>query len=758
MLKTSRVVAAAVAGSALLLGGFLALSSPAGATTSVSLSVDDAGTNAPWTGTETTGASAYATASIGGDASESPSGTVVYSFFDGATCSGSALETDSVTLGGTGTTAAPSTTVGALDAGDYSFQAAYSGDTNYAGGAACTTFSVGIAGPSLSTAVVVANTSTPWGSFEPLGTSAQDTAVLTGDDGIAATGTVTYNYYANPFCTGTPVSDEVTLAAGAVPNSSSTTSLSDPHAYSYQALYSGDPNYSAASGPCDAFYVDFNVIIPSPLLVSTIYDGGTNAPWGNQEVTGATAFDAATFSGVTFEVAVTGTVSFSLFSNSDCSGSTFQSIGTVDVDNGANSFTVSSPTSDALSAGTYSFLAQYSGNGNLAYTAQDVCQTFSVGRATPSTPFVANLPTTGIPGGGFTAVVNTTGDGIKSVTSNSAGTCTVSADGLTVFFVAQGTCSLTAHVAQGANYDSAVGTPQTLSISASSPSTNVLYPSSGASVSGRSSLVDASAVNAAAVQVFLVGGSYGLSGDAICAATPTLYGWLCDWDTTTAANGNYLLQSMATNTNGSTRSAFVAITVDNPAPSTSVVIPSDGTAIAGNPSLDAAASPGVTKVQYEITGGSYNHVTVATAAPTIYGWLASWNTTAFPNGAYAVQSVASYAGGVSGTSAPINVTVNNAGPSTAVVVPSNTASLSGTTQHLDASASSGVAQVVYQVSGGPSDLNDVKIATASPTIYGWLATWNTTTVPDGAYTLQSVASYAGGVSGTSPGISITVSN
>ena len=50
------------------------------------------------------------------------------------------------------------------------------------------------------------------------------------------------------------------------------------------------------------------------------------------------------------------------------------------------------------------------------------------------------------------------------------------------------------------------------------------------------------------------------------------------------------------------------------------------------------------------------------------------------------------------------------------------------------------------------------VATASPTIYGWLASWNTTTVPNGTYTLQSVASYAGGVSAASAPITIMVTN
>lgn len=41
---------------------------------------------------------------------------------------------------------------------------------------------------------------------------------------------------------------------------------------------------------------------------------------------------------------------------------------------------------------------------------------------------------------------------------------------------------------------------------------------------------------------------------------------------------------------------------------------------------------------------------------------------------------------------------------------------------------------------------------------GWLAAWNSTTVPNGSYTLQSIASYRGEVTGASAGITITVSN
>jgi outer membrane protein assembly factor BamB len=95
-------------------------------------------------------------------------------------------------------------------------------------------------------------------------------------------------------------------------------------------------------------------------------------------------------------------------------------------------------------------------------------------------------------------------------------------------------------------------------------------------------------------------------------------------------------------------------------------------------------------------------------------------------------------------------------PTSFVTVPSNGATVSGISQALDAGASSGVTSVQYELTG--RTLNHSVIATAKAGIYGWTASWNTTTVPNGTYTLQSLASYGGEVSGTSPGITITVSN
>jgi hypothetical protein len=106
----------------------------------------------------------------------------------------------------------------------------------------------------------------------------------------------------------------------------------------------------------------------------------------------------------------------------------------------------------------------------------------------------------------------------------------------------------------------------------------------------------------------------------------------------------------------------------------------------------------------------------------------------------------------------ISVTVANPPPTTAILIPSSGARVSGISSLLDASASANVTYVTFELSGGT--LSDQLIATATPTYYGWLAKWNTTSVPNGTYTLQSVASYSRyfASSGTSASVTITVAN
>jgi lysophospholipase L1-like esterase len=237
----------------------------------------------------------------------------------------------------------------------------------------------------------------------------------------------------------------------------------------------------------------------------------------------------------------------------------------------------------------------------------------------------------------------------------------------------------------------------------------------------------------------------------------TVPGWTATSETTGslgAFENGWEIRAVFTNSNGSVSTSPATITVAPP--TTTVVLPSNGATLSGTPYLDATTSPGVTKVQYELSGGSLTDAVIATATPTLFGWLAAWNTTTVPNGSYTLQSVASFSSGAV-TSAGVTVNINNPPPSTAVGIPVIGSTQSGT-QFLDASASPGVTSVSYVLSGGPGNIVNMPISGSTPTYYGWIGGWNTTAVPNGTYTLQSVASYQGGVTGTSPGITVIVSN
>jgi hypothetical protein len=97
-------------------------------------------------------------------------------------------------------------------------------------------------------------------------------------------------------------------------------------------------------------------------------------------------------------------------------------------------------------------------------------------------------------------------------------------------------------------------------------------------------------------------------------------------------------------------------------------------------------------------------------------------------------------------------------PSTSVLVPSSDVSVSGTHVLLDASAPDdfGVTKVDFHLTGGT--LHNVLIATGTPTYYGWLASWNSTTVPNGTYTLHSDAYDSYHNKGVSAPLSVTVAN
>jgi len=111
--------------------------------------------------------------------------------------------------------------------------------------------------------------------------------------------------------------------------------------------------------------------------------------------------------------------------------------------------------------------ATYSGDPN--YSGSTASTSVTVGRGTPTTPYIINPPTSGTYGGNSgTLTVSTDGDGTTSVTSSTPSVCTVS--GFVASYVGTGTCTLTPHVAAGTNYTAADGGPQGFAVDQADPS------------------------------------------------------------------------------------------------------------------------------------------------------------------------------------------------------------------------------------------------------------------------------------------------
>lgn len=117
-------------------------------------------------------------------------------------------------------------------------------------------------------------------------------------------------------------------------------------------------------------------------------------------------------------------------------------------------------------------------------------------------------------------------------------------------------------VATDAANNTDASTPVSITVDNTPPSTSVLVPSNGATLSGSTTL-DASASNATSVEFRLFGGSFGYSAPVLCTATLTYYGWLCSWNSATVPNGSYNLLSEASNSSGTAFSSGTRVTVKN---------------------------------------------------------------------------------------------------------------------------------------------------------------------------------------------------
>ena len=185
----------------------------------------------------------------------------------------------------------------------------------------------------------------------PFGGSVHDSATLHGASSDAG-GTVTYSVYTNNTCTGTPFDSggTVTVTNGIVLDSNDVT-FNQAGTFYWQATYSGDAKNNPTASDCTSEAL--SVARAAPTISTTL--SRTLISLG-QSVT-----DSATLSGASSDAG--GTVTYSVYANSTCTGTTFASGGTKPVTNGVV------PDSNPVtfnSGGTFYWRALYSGDANNA--------------------------------------------------------------------------------------------------------------------------------------------------------------------------------------------------------------------------------------------------------------------------------------------------------------------------------------------------------------------------------------------------------
>jgi hypothetical protein len=339
------------------------------------------------------------TASLSGGSS--PTGTITFKLYGPsatASCSGTPLSDQTVSVAGNGSYATPA---GVLlgQAGTYWWTASYGGDAgNTAAASGCGTEQV-----TISALAVTALTTTPSPGGPVGSTTVQDTAALSG--GSAPTGTIEFKLYgpsATASCSGTPLSDQTVAVSG---NGSYTTPagvlLGQAGTYWWTASYGGDVGNAPAASGCGAE----QVVISSKVTLGIGLAAGQGGPVG----TTVQAF-AALAAGDN----PTGTITFNLYgptATASCTGTPVDTETVAVTGNGSYTTPVGATPSQV---GTYWWTASYSGDAN-NNPAVTVCgqldQSVTITQTTTTTVTSSADPSVAGQAVTFTATVSAVPDG-----------------------------------------------------------------------------------------------------------------------------------------------------------------------------------------------------------------------------------------------------------------------------------------------------------------------------------------------------------
>ena len=346
-------------------------------------------------GDQPVGSVVHDTAALVG-ATADAGGTVTYKLYTNNTCTTlSTTPALNSTVNVTNGSVPDSTAVTFTTAGNFWFQATYSGDTGTGGrnigpvSSACTSepITTVLYHPTIAT-VIKNGSDTAITNPLTIPQTLHDTATLTGASPTAG-GTVTYKLYTNNACTALStdpaLNDTVTVTNGAVPDSAAVT-FSHAGSWWFQATYTPDSFNTGAFSACTSEPL---VISPNTPSVTTTIKDASNVAVTTAVSIPTTLHDTASISGATAHAG--GTISYSLFSSNDCLAGNLVANLTPTINTVVDGVAPDSKTYTFTTAGTYYFYAVYSGDGDNTGPVNSGCASEPV-TVSPNTPVPHSLP------------------------------------------------------------------------------------------------------------------------------------------------------------------------------------------------------------------------------------------------------------------------------------------------------------------------------------------------------------------------------
>ena len=306
------------------------------------------------------GSVVHDTAKLSGVVAGYTPAAITFAFYSQADCAGSPTAVANTGADQGDATAVRSAASAALGAGSYSYKASVAGDANYLGDDSdCENFTVNKAQLTATTKVHDASHTDITNGSVALGSIVHDTAKLSGIVAGKTPAAITFAFYSQADCGGSPAAVANTGAdqGDATADRSAASAALDAGSYSYKASVADNADYLGDSSDCENFTVN-----KAQLTTTTkVHDSSHTDITGSSVALGSVVHDTAKLSGVVAGKAPAA-ITFAFYSQADCAGSP-TAVANTGADEG-DATAVRSAASAALGAGSYSYKASVAGNAN----------------------------------------------------------------------------------------------------------------------------------------------------------------------------------------------------------------------------------------------------------------------------------------------------------------------------------------------------------------------------------------------------------